>query len=566
MLPILLCLGCNDSGAPPVAEPSRTTPPESSELRIDLKDATTEVGLDFLHNNGMEGRYWIVEMMGPGVAMFDFDSDGDLDLYFRQGGPLRQESPVAEPPTDRLYRNLLAETNQLQFSDISADLNIGWYGYGMGVAAGDYDNDGDPDLFLTNYGADLLLENYTTGFRPQNGPWNETPARWSTAAVFFDANRNGWLDLYIGYYLDFEIDEHRGCTGTDTRPEYCGPLTYEPLSDQFFENLGQGSFRDSSTFSSLGSLPGNTLGAIAHDFNDDGWCDLFVANDTDENFLWVNDREGSFRNEAPIRGVAVNGIGQREGSMGVALADFDRNGSFDLFLTHVETESNTLYAGDAEGYFIDRTNRLGLAAPSLGFTSFGVGWLDLNGDSWLDLLMANGTVQVITEQRDRGDPLPLSQHPQAFVNTNGSRFTDVTKLAGSMFSEKIVGRSIALGDLDNDGDLDIVVTENNGPARVLMNRALRKGHWIGLRLVTGDPPRDALGATATLELSDGTPIVGRCQTDGSYLAATDPRVLLRIPPGAQTDSLVVNWPDGSIQTYPVPELDVYTEIRHTPSP
>jgi hypothetical protein len=536
--------------------------------RAPFTDRTQETGLDFVHENGMSGHSYILEIIGAGGALCDYDGDGDLDLYAVQGGPL---GPGAGPgPGGRLYRNDLTAggggATRVRFVDVTAASGIHATGYGMGAATGDFDNDGWTDLYLTNYGANQLLRNQGDGtFADVTRAASADDPRWSTAAAFFDHDRDGRLDLYVGNYLDFTWQNHTVCRARSSAPDYCGPQRYRGVASRLFRNRGDGTFEDLSAPAGLAAVPMKTLGVVAFDADEDGWTDLYVANDGEPNVLWTNRRGQPLRDDALLAGVAVNRQGQAEGSMGVDAGDVDGDGDDDLFMTNITNEKNTLFvslrAQARETAFEDRSLESGLGAPSLPMTGFGTWFVDYDNDSWLDLPVANGAVYRIEEQRRAGERLPLRQRRQLFRNRGDGTFADVTDQAGAAFAPAEVGRGLAAGDLDNDGDTDLVVFNNGGPARVLINEIGQGARWIGLRLLTGSPGRDALGARVAVELEDGRTLRRRAHTDGSYLSASDPRVLAGLGASGRVRRVVVHWPEGDVEEWPALEAGRYHTLR-----
>jgi hypothetical protein len=505
------------------------------------------------------------EIFGSGVALLDFDGDGDLDVYLRDpaknvsGGVGESAGGAVGTAGDRLFRNRWKEDGTLDFEDVSASAGVGGNGTAFGIAVGDVDNDGDPDVFLTNLGPDVLLENRDGVFARRPGPWNDDS--WSAPASFFDADRDGLLDLFVGRYVAFSADGHRPCPGPDTRPDYCGPLSYDPLPDAIYHNLGAGRFEAVVAPLGIGSLRGNALGSITEDFDEDGWLDVFVANDGGDNHLWLNRSGLRFEEQAVIRGLAVNAVGQREAGMGVDMADFDRDGDADLIITHLTGESHTLYVNLGDGTFDDQTRERGIELPSRPRTGFGVGWIHADDDAWLDLLVVNGRIHAISEQRAEGRLWPYGETPQLMLGTERGTFHEGSAGAGDFLERTMVGRAAAFGDLDDDGDLDLVVTDNDGAVLVVENRSRSALPWIGIVPRTGTPPRDALGAGVAAVLDDGSVLTARARTDGSYLSARDPRVLFRLPPGRSLSSLEIRWPSGCAETLPAPAPGSYHVIH-----
>ncbi len=573
--------------------------PAAAETPL-FKDVAAESGLDFTHWNGMSGEYYFPEMTGQGAALLDYDNDGDLDVYLVQGallGPGKKRADAlfpyqgSWPPSDRLYRNDLkvgvSGGRRLRFTDVTAESGLAKIatGYGMGVAAGDVDNDGFTDLYVTNYGPNQLLRNQGDGtFSDVTETAGLDDPAWSTSAAFFDFDRDGWLDLFLANYVVFDVVRNPECFAPSSRRDYCGPSAFPGVADRLWRNRGDGSFEDVSVRSRVGAEKAAGLGVVAADFDGDGWLDLYVANDGEPNHLWLNQRDGTVRDEALLAGVAVNREGEPEASMGVSAADFDGDGDDDLFMTHLMSETNTLYVNDG-GLFEDRTLETGLAAGSLTFTSFGTAWLDVDNDGWLDLMIANGAVKVLEALAREGDPYPLAQPNQLLMNAGGRRFEDATARAGEAFQAAEVSRGAAFGDLDNDGDVDVVVCNNNGPARLLRNQVGQHAPWLGLRLV-GKGGRDMLGARAEVKRAGAAPLWRTVRTDGSYCSASDPRVVFGLGGGSKVagdrvagdrvagdrvagdpvEAVRVHWPDGTAETWPAPALGRYTTLRQGTAP
>lgn len=519
-------------------------------------DRAAGSGLDFFYYNGMSGEYYFVENLGGGVALFDYDNDGDLDVYFTQGHLLGKGKswkdalfppPAGYPMTDRLFRNDLQVkadgTRILHFTDVTRQAGIDARGYGMGVAAGDIDNDGDTDLFVTNWGRNQLWRNEGDGtFKDVTAPAGVDAPGWGVSAAFADYDRDGDLDLYVANYVHFDTEKNKRCYGLNGAPDYCAPQQYKPMRDRLYRNRGDGTFEDVSEASGIAKQAKPGLGVIAADFNGDGWIDFYVANDGETNNLWINQRDGTFKDEAFLAGVAVNMEGAAEASMGVDAGDFDNDGDEDLFMTHLLGETNTLYVNDGQGWFEDRTLAIGLGAPSKGYTAFGTAWFDYDNDGWLDLIVANGDVRVMPILARQGDKYPLRQPNQLFHNVTGKRFEDVTKRAGKVFERSEVSRGVAVGDIDNDGDLDVVLVNSNGPARLLINELGNRAGWIGLRLLDRHG-RDAYGARIRVDLDRGPTLWRRVHSDGSYASAHSPRLLIGLG-AAKPKILTVTWPDG----------------------
>ena len=530
-------------------------------------DRAEEAGIDFVHFNGASGRLYVSEILGPGAALFDFDDDGDLDVYLVQGrmpGPggaadAATTLPEGRPPGDRLFRNDLVVhadgTRTLRFTDVTAGSGLDGAAYGMGVAAGDVDNDGRVDLYRTALGANQLFRNHGDGtFTDITLQAGVGDPAWSVSASFADLDRDGSLDLYVGNYVDHRLDAPQPeCFTRTGERDYCGPSAFASVLDRLYRNRGDGTFVDVTAAVGVAREFGAALGVAAFDADGDGWTDVYVANDGEPNLLWINQRDGTFTNGALLAGAALNDNGRTEGSMGVDAGDFDGDGDDDLFMTHLTRETNTLYVNDGIGLFEDRTATIGLGAPSLAYTGFGTAWLDYDNDGWLDLLAVNGAVQA-SHQRFAagagrasagvGEPPPLDQPNQLFRNLGNGRFDEVTRQAGAVFELSEVSRGAAFGDVDNDGDVDVFVTNNNGRARLLINEVGNRNRWIGLRLVGGPGRRDMLGARVGVFRDDGPPLWRRARADGSYASANDPRVLVGLGDAAAVRRVRVVWPGG----------------------
>jgi hypothetical protein len=558
---LLLCAGC--AGDQPPAAPSG-----ARDLFV---ERARESGLDFVHSNGMSGKLYMVEVLAPGVALFDYDNDGDLDVYLIQGqtlepapaGPQRRTRPT--PSGDRLLRNDLRVasdgTRTLRFSDVTEASRIESRGYGMGVAAGDIDNDGWVDLYLTKFDApNQLFRNNRDGTFTDVSTASGTDHRsWSVSAAFADIDRDGWLDLYVANYLRYGFQDTAPCFGAAGAVDYCTPDAYQPLPDRLYRNRRNGTFADVSGPSGITREFGPGLGVSTADFNGDGWIDIYVANDGRENQLWLNRQNGSFENAALLAGVALPVTGKAEASMGVDAADVDDDGDEDLLVTELTGEGSNLFVNDGSATFEDRSAASGLGPASMPFTGFGVAWLDFDNDGRLDLLAANGTVQIIERLRQAGDPFPLHQRKVLFRNAGGGRFEDVTDRAGAAFALSEVGRGAAFGDVDNDGDVDVLVGNNNGPTRLLINQAAGGRHWVGLEL-TGVGGRDMLGARVEITRKGAPSRWRRSRADGSYASANDPRVLVGLGEATTPPGVRVTWPSGKVETWDEVPIDRYTTL------
>jgi tetratricopeptide (TPR) repeat protein len=564
---LLIGLAASASAAP------TTSAPEPGYF----SEGTEAAGLDFVHVNGMSGEYYLVEIMGPGAALLDYDGDGDLDVYLPQGrtlGPAAATADDRSPPTpgtpmgDRLLRNDLALANDgrgtQRFTDVTEAARVQSLAgcYSMGAATGDVDNDGRVDLYLTCFGPNRLLRNRGDGtFEDVTERAGVGDPAWSVSAAFFDYDRDGWLDLYVGNYLEQDLARHRPCRSPASALDYCHPLAFRAQPDRLYRNRGDGTFEDVSVRAGIASVTaGAALGVVVTDFDRNGWPDVYVANDSTTNFLWVNQGDGTFREDAVLNGTAVSQAGAPQASMGLAAGDFDLDGDEDLFATHLTGEYNTLYVNDGKGWFEDRSIALGLAGPSLPYTGFGTGWIDLENDGWPDLFVANGAVTVIRALSEANDPFPLHQTNQIFSNQGARGFVESTVRGGSPLALSEVSRGAAFGDVDNDGDTDILLANNNGRARLLLNAVGQHAHWLGLR-VLDRRGRDALGARVEVRRRGGPTLWRSVRTDGSYASASDPRVLVGLGSEGAVEQVRVHWPDGAVETWRGLATDAYTTLR-----
>jgi hypothetical protein len=528
-------------------------------------DKTRDAGLEFTHINGAGGELLLPEVIGSGGAVLDYDNDGDLDVFavqstlLRPGPPGGAHGPFAH---SRLFRNDRGMNGdpRLRFTDVTESSGLVAAGYGMGASTGDFDNDGFIDLYVTFLGSGRMFRNGGDGtFTDVTARTRTDLPAWATSATFFDYDRDGWLDLFVATYVDFSVDMKRGCFSAGSARDYCNPVVYAPVADRLFHNEGNGTFTDVSARAGISRAAARGLGVLAADYNGDGWLDLYVANDGDPNQLWINQRgAGTFKDEALLSGVAVNRNGQAQGSMGIDVADIDGDEDEDLFVTNLDNEGNTLYVNLGKGLYEDRTTESGLF--KLGLTGFGTRFVDYDLDGWLDLFIANGAVRHLSRQAQAGDPYPLKQRNQLYRNDRKGKFSDVTERAGAALAPLFVARGVAAGDLDNDGATDLVVFNNSGPARVLMNDASLRGHWLGVRVVDPRYRRDALQARVEL-VRRGRAQVKRVQVDGSYATSGDPRVVFGLDQDQSAQTVRVHWGPGDEEEFRGLAADRYWRLE-----
>ena len=513
--------------------------------------------VEFRHQSGAEGRRWTVEITGAGVGLLDYDNDGLLDIWAIQGGPLKDRTDSL--PSDRLFKNV-TEGGVLQFKDVTLDVGIQATHYGMGIVTGDIDNDGDIDVVLLNFKQNQLFLNEGGKFVEQTDSPIAQGANWSISGSLADLNGDGYLDLYVGNYMEFpEIRKYKACRRMSMRRGYCAPSNFEPTPDQLFINDGTGKFSEVSLASGIQESSERAMGVVIDDFDRDNLPDIFVANDMAMNFLWLNRGGMKFEDKALPSGVAVNGHGMREASMGVAVGDWDRDFDPDLFLTHDIKESNTLYNSEFKGWFADETMNAGLASTSLSKTGFGTVFFDAENDGDLDLFIANGSVSMLDDQLAKKIEPPLRQKNQLYLNKAGDEFIEATHT--SLSRDEEVSRGVAVGDLDNDGDPDLVVSNNEGPLQIFENLSTnqedQRNHWLGVRVMQGSA--EAIGAVVWLEGENKERKVVR--TDGSYASASDPRLLFGLGMHGSLPTVNVQWRDGTIESFKNLAIDKYHQLK-----
>ena len=514
-----------------------------------------EAGLDFVHRSGATGEFYYPELLQPGCAFLDFDNDSFLDVYLIQGGsiPARPEDRQDE---NRLYRNRGDGT----FEDVTITARVGDRGYGVGVAVADYDRDGDVDLYVTNLGPNTLYRNNGDGtFEDVTRQAGVGDDGYSTCAAFLDYDADGDLDLYVCNYLAWSTEIERPCHTVSAVRDYCSPGAYDrPQPDILYRNNGDGSFTDVSEPSGIRASVGTGLGVVCADFDSDGRVDVYVANDQMPNSLWINNGDGTFRDEALVRGCALNESGRAEAGMGIDTEDVDHDGDWDLFMVHLDKETNTFYRNTG-GLFQDTTDQLKLGGVSQAYTGFGVGLFDYDSDGHFDIFIANGRVRL-------GDSLKPGQYEERNQLLRGSQsgaFEDVSSRAGEAFTLSEISRGAAFGDYDNDGDVDILVSNNDGPVRLLRNEARGQNSWISVQLVGGASDRDCIGARVEIE-AGGTRRQRLVQPAYSYCSSSDPRVHFGLGDLDFIDTLTVTWPGGRTEQRRNVPVNQFLELAEPP--
>jgi hypothetical protein len=554
--------------------PARVNEAQYEKFTSFFEDATAASGVDFQHWCGDGGKYFFPEVMGSGLALLDYNRDGKLDLFVVQGMPTTASASGSAAPantslTSRLYR----QEDGGRFRDVTDEANLAdTEPYGMGVAVGDVNNDGWPDLYISKYGADRLFLNREGKFEDITESSGIGNPRWGASAGFLDFDRDGWLDLFVTNYVDYYPSQR--CIQASGIEDYCHPRLFADAPSRLFRNVTGESpeadravrFRDVSLESGIDARPGPGLGVLFEDFSGDDWPDILVANDSKANFLWVNRHDGSFAEEAIAAGAAYDRAGRPQANMGIACGDVDGNGLNDFVITHLDGEYDTLYLQLAPGVFEDRSIDAGLRStiPPTGFgTVFGD--MDLDGD--LDLAIVNGRVRRPDAIREApADATAFwqtyAERSAIFVNGGDGKFTEADPASQPFCGGARVSRGLAMGDLDDDGDLDLVTSEVNGPARIYRNVAPRQGSWLAVRAI--EPAlggRDAYGAVIRVRAGKRTysRTVGPAS---SYLSSSDPRVHFGLAGAKSIDAIDVRWPDGSKESFPGGDVDRQVTIEH----
>ena len=500
-------------------------------------DITVTSGIEFKHQRGASDKKHLVETMGSGCALLDYDSDGLLDILLINGGAT-PDSPPERLHTHALYRNLGGG----KFKDVTAQAGITGNGsYGQGVAVGDYDNDGHPDIYITNFGRGILYHNNGDGtFSDVTNRAGIDDSALGSSAAFFDFDNDGYLDLYVAHYVNYRYEAAPVCTERNVR-SYCHPRYFSGVAPKLYRNLGNGRFEDVSEKSGIARLEGKSLGVVAADFDGDGRMDIYVANDTTRNFMLKNNGDGTFADVTLLSGTGYNSEGVAEAGMGVDAGDYDGDGLMDIVVTNYDLETNALYRNEGRWQFSDQRWSAGVAKADHRFLGFGTGFFDFDNDGDLDLFIVNGhvldNVELIREA------LSYAQPNQLLENRGGTFVENLEFLRYSSLAPK-VGRGAAFGDIDNDGDLDVLISNSGQAPTLLINQVGQKKNWVLLKLIGTKSNRDAVGAKIVIETEHSR------QTDqitggGSYLSASDLRAHFGLGSSEMIKTLKIRWPSGT---------------------
>ncbi len=506
-----------------------------------LTEITEEAGIDFVHDPAVDGNYYMPESIGSGGAFLDYDNDGDLDIYLINCAAHGGAYTNPEPLKNRLYRQEADGT----FLDVTEASGLGDSGYGMGVAVGDIDNDGDVDVFISNDGPDALYRNNGDGtFSDITEAAGVDNPDWGISTIFLDYNLDDYLDIFVANYVDYDTSVY--CSDRVGKRDYCGPQGFPNYADRLFKNNGDGTFTDVSVASGIASKRFAGLGAASFDFNDDTYPDIYVGNDREMNNLWMSQKDGTFKDEALMMGAGFNGLGVAEASMGITIGDVDNDNDFDMFMGHFRGESNTLLRNMGDIGFQDDTTPAALASKSLPYTSFGNGFFDYDHDGDLDLAMVNGSVI-----RGNGPPdkHPLSHwdyysEPNLLFENDGSGlFRDVSEEVLPFSGRWEASRGLVFGDIDNDGDIDLMVTNEGGRARLYRNDTPNKGNWLQVRAIDPRLNRDAYGAKVTVFAGE-LQLLRLMNVGYSFCSSHDPRVHFGLGGATAVDKVLIEWPGG----------------------
>ena len=517
----------------------------SAESAIRFRDATEAGGIRFIHTDGSSGRRYVVETVTCGLGLIDYDGDGWMDIFFLNGGPLPGSPKPERVPTNVLYRN----NHDGTFSDVTTRAGVGLPGYGMGCAVADYDNDGDEDIFITNYGAHRLFRNNGDGTfadvtqRAGLAKASFGPTCCGAGCAFLDYDRDGNVDLFVGNYLEFDASKAQPCVQANV-PVYCSPRTYPKVASRLYHNLGDGTFRDVSEASGIGRYQGYAMGLVCSDFDGDGWTDIYVGNDVVENYLFRNKHDGTFDEIGLVAGVAVDQYGEPQGSMGSNAGDYDGDGRFDIVVTDYQGQVNTLYRnlGTPGGIlqFRDVTVETGVGAGSRPLVTWGCGFVDFDNDGVRELFTAAGHLQDTVEQYDGSTT--YKQRSLLFRQRSG-RFVDITAESAGALLRAESRRGAVFGDLNNDGKMDIVTLNARARPTLMINETASPDHWVLLKLAGTKSNRSAVGAVARLTAGSRTQ-VDEVRAGRGYQSAEDLRLHFGLGTNAVIDRLEVRWPNG----------------------
>ncbi|MCH8824411.1 MAG: CRTAC1 family protein [Planctomycetes bacterium] len=505
------------------------------KLKPLFTDVAGDMGLQFTHDNAARGNFYLPEEMGPGAGFLDYDNDGDLDIFIAGGGTIDGVGPYQ---TCRLFRN-----DGEMFVDVTDAANATVTGPAYGIACADFDNDGDVDIFISRLGPNaMLLNDGNGGFVEVAQEIGVANTGFGAGAAFLDYDRDGNLDLYVTNYVSWTVGRETPCYTLLGVRDYCNPQVYNaPSHDNLYRNNGDGTFEDVSESAGIAAELGNGLGVLVSDFNNDGWPDIYVANDQTPAFYWINQGDGTFENGAQFAGCAYDAGGVAIAGMGTAGEDLDKDGDIDIVVTNIREQMNLVLRNDQE-YFQDVSSLMGMSKWSVPSTTFGLAIFDQDNDGNLDGYFVNGKVNLDTDPKPGASPYA---QPNQFVRLVDAKFVDATKASGIAFNN--VGRALAKGDFDNDGDIDLLVTNNGGPVRLLRNNTSNENAWLMIDARLGLDRRSAIGARVIVTIGDKN-YIREIRPQQSYLSSGDHRVHFGLNDAEIVDRVVVHWPNGQQTT------------------
>jgi hypothetical protein len=565
---LLLIAGCRPEGPSrqeatqssqpdSIKEAPRSTPQQTAVMAPPPSEGiftniTAAAGIKFSHFNDASGRKYLPETMGSGAAFFDYDGDGRPDLYLVNGCPILGDRHGAKSGV--LYRNL----DGLHFQDVTRQAGLAEVFYGMGAAVGDIDNDGHIDLFVAGLDGDRLFRNRGDGsFEDVTQKMGLADRGFGSSAAFLDYDRDGYLDLFVGRYVQWSPATDIACKPDGVHRVYCTPEVYRGQSNRLYHNIRGRRFEDVTRSSGTYNPDGKTLGVAILDHNRDGWPDIAVANDTARNFLFINNRDGTFSEMGVISGMAYSESGATRGGMGIDAADVDGDGYTDIVIGNFANEMSAFYRGSQNGYYTDDAAQAGIGFPSLMSLAFGTLWVDFDNDGWLDLVIANGHIEPDISSSQKLQT--YAQKPQFFRNDGHGNFVLVTGGKAGPLETPIVGRGLAAADIDGDGDLDLLITQNGRPPRLLRNDAAPH-RWLRIQLIGSASNRTGYGGT--VRALQGSRTWTRSLTSGrSYLSASEPVLSFGFGSLSKLDRLEITWPSGAVQTIHNPPLNQLLAVR-----
>ena len=526
-------------------------------------EVTAQTGIRFQHTDGRSGEKYYIEVSGSGAAWFDYDRDGDIDLYLVNGADLPRSTSrnphegdlhSDSPPTNVLYRN----NGDGTFTNVTAAAGVGDGGYGFGCCVGDYDNDGFKDLYVTNFGSNRLYRNNGDGtFIDVTERAGVGDKRWGTSAAFADYDNDGDLDLFVANYVAFQLENNLVCYRRDRR-DYCAPSDFAGTPDVLYRNNGDGTFREVTREAGMFHPNGKGYGAVWGDYNNDGYPDLFVANDLTPDMLYRNNADGTFTDVALFVGVALGGRGVPMGGMGTSFGDYDSDGWLDLVVTNFEDDPNSLYRNNRDGTFVDTTYISGIGGISLPYVGWGVDFVDLDNNGYQDLFVVNG--HIYNDNEGINESSTYAQQNHLFMNRGDGTFGEISDQCGAGLHIKKVSRGAAFGDYDNDGDLDILITNSNQTPDLLRNDSINPNHWLIIETVGAQSNRDGIGARVKVT-AGGMSQIREVKSGSSYLSQSDMRLHFGLGEASVTDLVEVRWPSGVVDRFEGVKTNQFLRVK-----